>query len=98
MGSSMGEVFMKSGGIMSCEERYEVAMSMPCVSAWRRYPCGMLWLCAEMEGKGRDVGDCTSIDVRHHRDQCASPLRSERRLGGRKRYLVVVDGFFGWVR
>ena len=57
-------------------------------------------LCADMEGKGRDVGDCTSIDVRHQGAQCASPLSSERRRGGgaRMRYLIVVDGLSGWVR
>ena len=58
----------------------------------------MMWLCADIEGKGRDVGDCTSIVVRHHGAQCASPLRSERRRGGRMRHLVVVDGFSEWVR
>ena len=42
----------------------------------------MVGLCADMEGMGRDVGDCTSIDVRHHGARCASPLRSERRRGG----------------
>jgi hypothetical protein len=58
----------------------------------------MLWLSADIEGKGRDVGDCTSMAVRHHGAQWASPLRSERRRGGRMRYLVGVDGFSGWVR
>ena len=57
----------------------------------------MVGLCADMEGMGRDVGDCTSIDVRHHGAQCASPLRFERRRGGRMRYLVVVEGLSGWV-
>ena len=51
-----------------------------------------------MEGRDRDVGDCTRMDVRHHGAQWASPLRSERRRGGRMRYLVVVDGLSGWVR
>ena len=49
-----------------------------------------------MEGKGRDVGGCTSMAVRHHGAQWASPLGSERRREGRIRYLVDVDGFF-WV-
>jgi len=39
-------------------------------------------LCEDMEGKGRDVGDCTSIAMRHHGAQCESPLRSEQRRGG----------------
>ena len=51
-----------------------------------------------MEGNGRDVRDCIKMDVRHQGAQCASPLRSERRRGGRMRYLVVVDGVSGWVR
>ena len=55
-------------------------------------------LCADMEGKGMDVGDCTKIVVRHQGAQCVSPLKSERRRGGRIRYLVVVDGVSGWVR
>jgi hypothetical protein len=42
----------------------------------------MVGLCADMEEMGRDVGDCTSIVVRHHGAQCAPPLRSERRRGG----------------
>ena len=58
----------------------------------------MVWLWTDIEGKGRDVGDCINMVVRHHGAQCASPLRSERRRGGRIRYLVVVDGFSGWVR
>jgi hypothetical protein len=56
----------------------------------------MLWLSTDIEGKGRDVGDCTSMAVRHHGAQWASPLRSERRrgeadevLGGRRRVLRV---------
>ena len=36
--------------------------------------------------------------VCYHGAQCASPLRSERRRGGRIRYLVDVEGFSGWVR
>ena len=51
-----------------------------------------------MEGSGRAEEDCTRIAVRHQGAQCASPLRSERRRGGRIRYLVVVDGVSGWVR
>ena len=58
----------------------------------------MVGLCADMEGMGRDVGDFTNIVVRHHGAQCAPPLRSERRLGVRMRYLVVVEGLSGWVR
>ena len=58
----------------------------------------MLWLCADMEGKSRDVEDCTMMAVRHHGAQFASPRRSERRRGGRMRYLVVVDELSGWVR
>ena len=54
--------------------------------------------CADMEGMGRDVGDCNSIAVRHQGGQCASPLKSERRRGGRIRYLVGVEGISVWVR
>ena len=57
----------------------------------------VMGMCADMEGKGRDMGDYTCIDVRHHGAKCASPLRSERRRG-LMRYLVVVDGLSGWVR
>ena len=78
--------------------RYDMAIFMPCVSAWMRYPWVVVWLCADMEDRGRDVGDCTRIDVRHHGAQWASPLRSARRRGGQMRYLVVVDGLSGWVR
>ena len=53
---------------------------------------------ADMEGKGRDVVDCTRMAERHHGAQCLSPLRSERRRGGRMRYLVGVEGLSGWVR
>ena len=42
----------------------------------------MVGLCANMEGMGRDVGDCTGIVERHHGAQCASPFRSERRRRG----------------
>ena len=58
----------------------------------------MVGLCADMEGIGRGVGDCTRMAERHHGAQCVSPLRSERRRGGRMRYLVGVEGLFGWVR
>ncbi len=58
----------------------------------------MVWSCADIERKGRDVGDCTSMVMRHHGAQSASPLNSERRRGGRMRYLVVVAGLSGWVR
>jgi hypothetical protein len=78
--------------------RSDIAISMPCVRAWRRYPWVVWWLFADMEGRGRDVEDYSKMDVRHHGAQWASPLRSERRRGGRMRYLVVVDGLSGWVR
>ncbi len=71
---------------------------MPCVSALSRYPCAMLWLFADIEGKGRDAEECIMTVVRHHGAQCVSPLRSERRRGGRMRNLVVVDGVSGWVK
>ncbi len=58
----------------------------------------MFWLCADIEGKGRDVDDCIRAVVRHHGAQCASPMRSKRRRGGRMKYMVVVDGVSGWVR
>jgi hypothetical protein len=92
VGRSAGVARWESWMVMLSEERYVCAISMPCVSAWRRYPCVVVGLCADIEGRGREVGDCTSIAVRHHGAQCASPLRSERRRGGRIRYLVVVDG------
>ncbi len=55
-------------------------------------------LCADMEGMGRGVGDCTMMAERHHGVQWVSPLRSERRRGGRMRYLIGVEGLSGWVR
>jgi hypothetical protein len=58
----------------------------------------MVGLCADIDGKGSDVADCTRTDERHHGAQYASPLRSERRRGGRMRYLTGVDGVSGWVR
>ncbi len=82
VGSSVGDVLRYSGVIMLGDERYEFAISMPCVSAWRRYPCVVVWLCADMEGKGRDAEDCTRSDLRHHGAQWASPLRSEQRRRG----------------
>ena len=82
MGSSVGDVLMHSGGVMLSDERYELAISMLCVSAWRRYPWAVVWLYTDMEGRGRDVEDCIRIDVRHHGAQRASPLRSERRREG----------------
>ena len=84
--------------VMVSEERKEVVIVMPCVSASRRYPCAMLWLCADMEGNGSAVEDCISSAERHHGAQCASPLRSERRRGGRMIYQVFVDGVSGCVR
>jgi len=93
--SSVGDVLRYSGVIMFSDERYELAISMPYVSAWRSYPWAVVWLCADMEGKGRDVVDCTRIDVRHHGAQWASPLRSKRRRVGRMRYLVVIEGLSG---
>ena len=58
----------------------------------------MVGSCADMEGMGRDVGDCTRIADLHHEAQCASPLGSERKREGRMRYLVGVEGLSGWVR
>ena len=98
VGSRGGGDLRSSGTVMVSEDRKELAISMPCVSAERRYPCAMSWVCADMEGSGRDVKDCTRIVVRHHGAQCASPLRSERRRGGRRVYLVGVVGVSGWVR
>ena len=62
--------------------RYEMVISMPCVSAWRRYPWVVVCLCAGMEGRGRDVRDYTIIDVRHHGAHWVSPMSSEWRRGG----------------
>jgi hypothetical protein len=42
----------------------------------------MVGLCADTKGMGKEVGDYTSITVRHQEAQCAPPLRSERRRGG----------------
>ena len=98
VGSSVGVVVRYSGVTTLSDVRYDMAISMPCKSAWQRYLCVVVWLCADMVGKGRDVGDCTNIDVRHHGAECASPFGSARRRGGRMRYLVVVERLFGWVR
>jgi len=43
-----------------------MAISMHCVNAWRRYPCVVVWLCADIDGKGRDGGDNINMTVRHH--------------------------------
>jgi len=43
-----------------------MAISMVIVSAWRMYPCVVRGFCAAMLGRGKDVGDCTKMDVRHH--------------------------------
>ena len=58
----------------------------------------MVGLYADMEGMGKGVGDCTKMAKRHHGAQWVSPLRSERRRGGRMRYLIGVVGLSGWVR
>ena len=65
VGSSVGVVVRYSGVTTFIDMRYDMAISMPCVSAWRRYTWAMVWLCADMEGRGRDVENCTKIDVRH---------------------------------
>ena len=80
------------------DARNEMAISMPWVSAWWRYPWVVVGSCADMEGMGRDVVDCIRRAVRHHGAQCVSPLRSDRRRGGRMRYLVGVEGLSGCVR
>ncbi len=98
VGSRVGGVLRASSMVMVREERKEVAIVMPCVRASRRYPRAMLWVCADMEGSGSAVEDCINIVERHHGAQCASPLRSQRRRGGRMVYLVFVDGVFGCVR
>ncbi len=76
VGSSGGGVLRSSGAVMVCVDRKQFAISMPCVGAVRRYPCAMSGLCADMEGNGREVEDCTRIAVRHHGAQCTSLLRS----------------------
>ena len=48
------------------DERKTVAISMPWVRAWCRYPWVMVGLCADIEGMGREVEDCTMIAERHH--------------------------------
>ena len=57
VGKSSGVARWESGMVRLSEEKYVCAISMPCVSAWRRYPCAVMGLCADMEGRGRDVGD-----------------------------------------
>ncbi len=98
VGSKVGGALRSSSVVMVSEERKVVAISMPCASASRRYPCAMLLLCADMDGNGSAVDDCISNADRHQGAQCASPLRSERRRGGRMIYLVDVDGVSGCVR
>ncbi len=73
VGSKVGGAVRSSSVVMVNEERYEFAISMPCVSAVSRYPCAMFWLCVDMEGKGGDVEDCIRTAVRHHGAQCATP-------------------------
>ena len=79
VGSSARVVVRYSGVTTLMDVRYEMAISMPCASAWRKHPWAVVWLCADMEGEGGDVEDCTRIDLRHHG---SSRLRSERRRGG----------------
>ncbi len=38
VGSSVGGVLSYSGVAMLSDVRYDMAVSMPCVNAWRRYP------------------------------------------------------------
>ena len=45
---SRGGSALRSSGLMVSEDRNEFAISMPCVSAVRRYPCAMSWSCADM--------------------------------------------------
>ena len=82
VGCSVGVALRWSGVTTVRDARKEIAISMPCVSAWRRYPWVVVGSCADMEGMGRGVGDCTRMAERHHGAQCVSPLRSERRRGG----------------
>ncbi len=65
VGSRVGGVLRSYGMVMVSEERKEVAIDMPCVRASRRYPCAMLWLCADIEGNGSAVEDCIRIAERH---------------------------------
>ncbi len=53
---------------------------------------------ANMMGRGSAVEDCTKTAVHHHGAQYVSPIRSERRRGGRTRYLMEFPGLSGWVR
>ena len=45
VGSSVGVVVRYSGVTTLIDERYEMAISMPCVSAWRWYPWAVVCLC-----------------------------------------------------
>ena len=82
-GSSVGGDLYSSGVVMLSVDRKEFPISMPRARASRRYPWAMLWVCADIDGSGRDVEDCTSIVVRHQGAQCASPAgQSEGGAGG----------------
>ena len=98
VGCSVGVALRWSGVASVRDARKELAISMPWVSAWWRYPCVVVGSCTDIEGMGRGVVDWIRRAVRHHGAQCVSPLRSDRRRGGRMRYLVGVEGLSGWVR
>ena len=51
-----------------------------------------------MLGRCSAAEDCTRTAVRHHGAKKVSPLRSERRRGGRTRYLMESLGLSAWVR
>ena len=50
-------------------DRYVLAIFRPSVSARWRYPWGLCGSVPDMEGMGREVGDCTKMAVRHQRAQ-----------------------------
>jgi len=59
------DVVVCSCVIVLVEVRKAVADERPACSAWRRYPYGSLVSSPDMEIRGRWVGDCTKIAVRH---------------------------------
>ena len=49
--------------------RKVVAILRPSMIAWWRYPWGVCGAVPDMEGMGKEVGDCTKMAVRHQADQ-----------------------------
>ena len=69
-------VAIRVGFVVACarvlvwvDVRKVLAILRPSVSALSRYPWGMCGHVSDMEGIGREVGDCTRMAVRHQRAQ-----------------------------